>query len=36
MPKREPLDPGKYFFSTLMNDIENGRVLTCPLFLVHG
>jgi len=30
MPKREPLDPGKYFFSTLMNDIENGRVRLPP------
>jgi hypothetical protein len=26
MPKREPIDPGKYSFPTLMNDIENGRV----------
>lgn len=30
MPKREPLDPGKYFFSTLMNDIELGRVRLPP------
>lgn len=30
MPKREPLDPGKYFFSTFMNDIENGRVRLPP------
>lgn len=30
MPKREPLDPGKYVFSTLMNDIENGRVRLPP------
>jgi hypothetical protein len=30
MPKREPLDPGKYFFSTLMNDIEFGRVRLPP------
>jgi uncharacterized protein with ParB-like and HNH nuclease domain len=30
MSKREPLDPGKYFFPTLMNDIENGRVRLPP------
>ncbi len=31
MPNWEPIDPGKYFFSTLMNDVENGRV-RLPLF----
>ncbi len=30
MPEREPIDPGKYYFSTLMNDIENGRVRLPP------
>jgi len=30
MPQREPIDPGKYYFSTLMNDIENGRVRLPP------
>jgi hypothetical protein len=30
MPKREPLDPGKYVFSTLMNDIEAGRIRLPP------
>jgi uncharacterized protein with ParB-like and HNH nuclease domain len=30
MPKREPIDPGKYSFPTLMNDIENGRVRLPP------
>lgn len=30
MPAREPIDPGKYYFSTLMNDIENGRIRLPP------
>jgi hypothetical protein len=30
MPEREQIDPGKYFFTTLMNDIENGRVRLPP------
>jgi hypothetical protein len=30
MPEREPIDPGKYFFPSLMNDIENGRVRLPP------
>lgn len=30
MPQREPIDPGKYYFSTLMNDIESGRVRLPP------
>ena len=30
MPEREPIDPGKYYFSTLMNDIEHGRVRLPP------
>jgi hypothetical protein len=28
--EREPIDPGKYFFPSLMNDIENGRVRLPP------
>jgi hypothetical protein len=30
MPQPEPIDPGKYNFPTLMNDIENGRVRLPP------
>ena len=30
MPQPEPIDPGKYNFLTLMNDIENGRVRLPP------
>jgi hypothetical protein len=30
MAEREKIDPGKYFFATLMNDIENGRVRLPP------
>src|ERR1700720_3252388 len=30
MPQAEPIDPGKYNFLTLMNDIENGRVRLPP------
>jgi len=30
MPRPEPIDPGKYNFPTLMNDIENGRVRLPP------
>jgi hypothetical protein len=30
MPQREPIDPAKYYFSTLMNDIESGRVRLPP------
>ena len=30
MPQAEPIDPGKYNFPTLMNDIENGRVRLPP------
>jgi Protein of unknown function DUF262 len=30
MPQPEPIDPGKYSFPTLMNDIENGRVRLPP------
>jgi hypothetical protein len=30
MPEREQIDPGKYAFSTLMNDIEAGRVRLPP------
>ena len=30
MPQAEPIDPGKYSFLTLMNDIENGRVRLPP------
>jgi hypothetical protein len=30
MPEREQIDPGKYFFPTLMNDIENGRIRLPP------
>src|ERR1035437_5461519 len=30
MPQPEPIDPGKYNFLTVMNDIENGRVRLPP------
>jgi hypothetical protein len=30
MPQREPIDPGKYYFSTLMSDIEHGRIRLPP------
>ena len=30
MPQAEPIDPGKYNFLTLMNDVENGRVRLPP------
>ena len=30
MPQAEPIDPGKYNFLTLMNDIENGRIRLPP------
>jgi len=30
MPQPEPIDPGKYNFPTLMNDVENGRVRLPP------
>src|ERR1017187_10412051 len=30
MPQPEPIDPGKYNFLTVMNDIENGRVRRPP------
>lgn len=30
MPQPEPIDPGKYNFLTLINDVENGRVRLPP------
>ena len=30
MPQSEPIDPGKYNFPTLMNDLDNGRVRLPP------
>lgn len=30
MPEREPIDPGKCSFTTLMNDVEHGRIRLPP------